>query len=54
MMAPVPGDKLDPEVEASYFKVNHKHTPAAKAPERVERFAFYERAKKAFTVVMTG
>jgi L-fucose mutarotase len=54
MMAAVPGDKLDPKVEASYLKVIRKHAPAAKAPKRVERFAFYERAKKAFAVVMTG
>lgn len=54
MMAAVPGDKLDPKVEASYMKVIRKHVPAAKVPERVERFAFYERAKKAFAVLMTG
>lgn len=54
MMAPVPGDKLDPKVEAFYLKAIRKHLPDAKVPERVERFAFYERAKKAFAVVMTG
>lgn len=54
MMAAVPGDKLDPKVEAAYWKVIAKHVPGAKAPERVERYAFYERAKKAFAVVMTG
>lgn len=54
MMAAVPGDKLDPKVEASYLKVIRRHVPGAKAPERVERFAFYERAQKAFAVVMTG
>ena len=54
MMAPVPGDKLDPKVEAAYLKAIRKHVPDAKTPERVERFAFYERAKKAFAVVMTG
>jgi L-fucose mutarotase len=54
MMAAVPGDRLDPKVESSYMKVIRKHVPGAKAPERVERFAFYERAKQAFAVVMTG
>ena len=54
MMAAVPGDKLDPKVEASYLKVIRRHVPGAKVPERVERFAFYERARKAFAVVMTG
>ena len=36
MMAAVPGDTLDPEIE------------------RMERFAFYERAKKAYAIVLTG
>jgi L-fucose mutarotase len=54
MMAAVAGDKLDPKVEASYIKVIRKHVPGVKSPERVERFVFYERAKMAFAVVMTG
>lgn len=54
MMAAVPGDALDPMVEAAYLKVIRRHVSGAKAPERVERFAFYERARKAFAVVMTG
>lgn len=54
MMGAVPGDKLDPKVEASYLKIVRKHAPDAKVPERIERFAFYERARKAFAVVMTG
>lgn len=54
MMAAVAGDRLDPKVEASYMKAIRQHVPEAKVPERVERFAFYERAKKAFAVVMTG
>jgi L-fucose mutarotase len=54
MMAAVAGDKLDPKVETNYLKAIRKHAVGAKAPERVERFAFYERAKKAFAVVMTG
>jgi L-fucose mutarotase len=28
--------------------------PGTPATERTERFAFYERAKKAYAVVMTG
>ena len=54
MMAAVAGDKLDLKVEAAYMKAIRKHVSDAKVPERVERFAFYERAKKAFAVVMTG
>ncbi len=53
MMAAVEGDTLDPEVEASYRREIDKHAEGA-AIERVERFAFYERAKDAYAVVMTG
>lgn len=54
MMAAVPGDKLDPKVEKSYRTVIEKHWPKAPAVARIERFAFYERARNAFAVVMTG
>jgi L-fucose mutarotase len=54
MMDAVPGDSLDPAVEASYLAAIRKHAPDTPPIERVERFAFYERAKKAFAVVMTG
>ena len=54
MMAAVPGDTLDPAVEESYRAVIDKHWPATPAIARVERFAFYEQAKQAFAVVMTG
>jgi L-fucose mutarotase len=54
MMAAVPGDTLDTSVEEGYLKSIHKTNPQVATIERVERFAFYERAKKAFAVVMTG
>ena len=54
MMAPVPGDALDPSVEAAYRVPIDQHAPQAPAIARVERFAFYERARQAFCVVMTG
>jgi len=54
MMAAVPGDSLDAAVEASYRAQIDKHWPQSPAIARIERFAFYERAKKAFAVVMTG
>lgn len=54
MMAAVPGDTLDPSVEASYLASIHQHVPQVPPIERVERFAFYERAQAAFAVVMTG
>ncbi len=49
MMAPVPGDSLD---DALMAKV-HALVPAEKI-EHIERFAFYERARKVFAVVVTG
>ena len=54
MMAPVPGDNLDPETEKMYRAVIEKRWPKTPPVERMERFAFYERCKKAFAVVMTG
>ncbi len=54
MMAPVPGDALDPEVERAYRAAIDRHAPEAPAIARVERFAFYDRARQAFAVVMTG
>jgi L-fucose mutarotase len=54
MMAPVPGDALDASVEAAYRAQIDRHWPATPAIARIERFAFYERTKGAFAVVMTG
>lgn len=54
MMAAVPGDKLDPKVEKAYRAAVDRHAPKAPAIKRIDRFAFYDRAKEAFAVVMTG
>ncbi len=54
MMAAVEGDKLDPKVEKRYLSAVRQAWPEAAAPERIERFAFYERTRKAYAVVMTG
>jgi L-fucose mutarotase len=54
MMAPVPGDLLDASVEASYRAAIDRHWPETPPIARIERFAFYERARKAFAVLMTG
>jgi L-fucose mutarotase len=54
MMAVVPGDTADPTVETSYRAVIDKHWPQTPPIQRLERFAFYERARSAFAVVMTG
>lgn len=55
MMAPVPGDSLDPTVEEAYRAAIGKGGADAKVEiERVERFAFYDRVKTNYAVVMTG
>ncbi len=54
MMDAVPGDRLDPAVEASYRAAIDRHAPHTAAIKRIERFAFYERARRAFVIVMTG
>ena len=50
MMAPVEGDNLDPAVEAAYRDALGYGGEITLE----ERFAFYERAKRAFAVVVTG
>ncbi|MGF0068327.1 L-fucose mutarotase [Candidatus Spyradosoma sp. SGI.093] len=54
MMQAVPGDTLDPAVGAAYREVIDRRRPGTPDFELMERFAFYERAKKAFAVVVTG
>ena len=54
MMAAVEGDELDPQVEANYRAVIRKFAPDAPDVKRIDRFAFYDRAQKAFACVMTG
>ena len=50
MMAAVAGDTLDPEVEKAYRAA----LGYGGEIERMERFDFYERAKKAYAIVVTG
>jgi L-fucose mutarotase len=54
MMAAASGDSLDPAVETSYRAVIDRLWPGTPPTERIERFAFYERTKTAYAVVMTG
>lgn len=54
MMAAVEGDTLDPAVEQSYLFPIKKHAPDAATITRIDRFPFYDRAKQAYAVVMTG
>jgi len=50
MMAAVKGDTLDPAVEEAYRKA----LGYTGKIELMERYAFYERAKKAYAIVLTG
>ena len=54
MMQVVPGDTLDPQVEADYLQSIRRHAPGAPAPERIDRFAFYDRARLVYAVLITG
>jgi len=54
MMQPGVQDVLDPAVEKSYREVIDRLWPLTPPTERIERYAFYERTKKAYCVVMTG
>lgn len=55
MMAPVSGDELDPDVEQTYrAAMPSAGVDSDVAIERVKRFAFYERSKSCFAIVMTS
>jgi L-fucose mutarotase len=54
MMAPVEGDEIDPTVEKRYLNQIHITNPEIHFIERINRYDFYNRAKVAFAVVMTG
>ncbi len=51
LMEPVPGDAVDPELLAE-IKANLGKD--ADRIDYIERFAFYERAKQSFAVVVSG
>ena len=52
LMQTVEGDPT-PTIWDSYFQIAKKHDKNLRAGN-VERFAFYERAKKAYAVIATG
>lgn len=54
MMEAAQGDTLDSAVEASYREVVNRFYPTAPPVLHVARHEFYNRAKTAFAVVMTG
>lgn len=52
LMAVVPGDKVETPIWDTYTDLIRKHSNPA--IEYVDRFAFYERAKKAYAIVATS
>jgi L-fucose mutarotase len=54
LMEVVPGDPYKPTIWETYKKIIKKTDNKKKNIESVERFAFYERAGKAFAVVATS
>jgi L-fucose mutarotase len=46
--------KFDPAVEADFMNMIRRYDPSVPAPIRIDRLAFYERARNAFGVLMTG
>jgi L-fucose mutarotase len=54
MMCAAAGDQLDPAVEVSYRQAIDRYWPATPPIQRIDRFDFYERARQAFAVLMTG
>ena len=53
LMEVVPGDPVETPIWDEYAKIVEKHEPGTKIGH-IERFQFYEVAKKAFAVVATG
>ncbi|EEX50712.1 L-fucose mutarotase [Pasteurella multocida] len=54
MMQAVEGDSLDPNVEARYLQAIKSSVGSVPNLTRIDRFAFYDRAKQAYAVVVTG
>lgn len=53
-MDAVEGDRLDPKVERTYAEAIARHSELNPAISRLERYAYYERVRKAHAVVATG
>jgi L-fucose mutarotase len=51
-MEKVKGDTVETPIWDTYAEIIKPHTD--EKMEQIERFAFYERAAKAYAVVMTG
>ncbi len=54
LMEVMSGDSYQPVIWQTYNEILARHENPAPQIDYIERFAFYERAKKAFVVVTTG
>ncbi|GLX67567.1 RbsD/FucU family protein [Paenibacillus glycanilyticus] len=54
LMQVMPGDSAETPIWETYGALIAKHSGLEEPFEQVERFAFYERAKKAYAIVATG
>ena len=54
LMQVVPGKEVETPIRYVYGEIVRKYEPVNNKIEEVERFAFYERAKKAYVIVATG
>lgn len=56
LMQVVPGDPVEPTIWAEYQKILEQREPTAAGAgfDFMERFAYYERAKHAYAIVVTG
>ena len=54
LMGIVPGDNYSPEIWPVYKKAIQKYEPRFVDFEMVERFSFYERAKRAYAIIASG
>jgi L-fucose mutarotase len=54
LMSVVPGDDVKPVIWDKYREVVDKHEGSQVKFEFIERFEFYERAKKAYAIVATS
>ena len=53
LMEVVPGDPVETPIWDEYAKIVAKHEPSAKIGH-IERFQFYEEAKKCYAIIATG
>jgi len=54
LMQVVPGDSFQPAIWQEYQEIVSRHEADFRGFELVERFAFYERAKKAYAILATS